>query len=188
MIRVSNLDVDTSVFYISRLGLRPETEEVLRKRRFNTVEQLLWVLADNPNRGFCSIKGLTSEMVRELEDALKMAGAKIRLSPPEQLIAEIVEEDTRAAARFYFLHNDLSDFERHVLNDFMSTEITDATICSAVRLHYGVSKGMDPVDYAELGAVLNLKHSVGIVYIGIEEMRKKSYAAEYTRYIRQCMA
>lgn len=188
MIRVSSLAVDTSIFYISKLNLRPEIKELLNARRFNTVDQLLWVLANDPDRGFRTIKGMKGEMVRELENALEMAGAKIRLTAPERLITKIVAEDTRADARFYFLHNNLSDFERHVLNDFMSTEITDATICSAVRLRYGVNKGMKSAEYAEIGAVLNVQHPIGIVYAGIEEMRKKGYAAEYTRYIRQCMA
>jgi hypothetical protein len=173
---------------ISELGLKPETEALLEDARFDTVEQLLWILAENPKIGFLAIEGMSEDTVNELESALRAAKVKIRITAPESLICEIVAENARTDALYYFLHESMSEAEQSRMDQFVLKAIADNTVRQAVRMYYGVKVGSRPKSYAEIGKIFKEVCGFlpkGSVADGIEILRRKDYAAAYTKRIQQ---
>ena len=173
---------------ISELGLKPETEALLEDARFDTVEQLLWVLAENPEIGFLAIEGMSKGTVNELEAALRAAKVKIQITAPESLVCEIVAENARTDALYYFLHKSMSETEQGLMDRFISKAIADNTIRQAVRMYYGIKIGSRPKSYAEIGKIFKEVCGFspkGFIADGIDILRRKDYAAAYTKRIQQ---
>lgn len=168
---------------ISSLDLKPEIEALLYEKRYDRINQLLWVLADNHDKGFLAIEGMSEAMVKELEDTLKAAGYKVRITAPEALICEIVSEKLRAGALFYFLHRSLSSTELNALDECVSKEIHDNKVRRAVRLHYGLDG--QPITFAEIGTILDEVLPITTVREGIEILCKTSYAENFTKFLKQ---